>query len=142
MTHVLDMHCSPRELEARRSNHAKSKTEYRTRNEHFSDVNSSIGDTHPEYPLVGDRTGWGIIRSVVAKNMQTELLAAQHHFLLTNPNCHSNISINPLVHSGMNNPPREGPVTKHLRVTSALILKNLAVHVDQARRWVSFLKLY
>ncbi|CAH8611912.1 unnamed protein product [Schistosoma bovis] len=136
MTHVLDMHCSPRELEARRSNHAKSKTEYRTRNEHFSDVNSSIGDTHPEYPLVGDRTGWGIIRSVEAKNMQTELLAAQHHFLLTNPNCHSNISINPLVHSGMNNPPREGPVTKHLRVTSALILKNLAVHVDQARRWL------
>uniref|UniRef100_A0A5K4F347 ARID domain-containing protein n=2 Tax=Schistosoma mansoni TaxID=6183 RepID=A0A5K4F347_SCHMA len=136
MTHVLDMHCSPRELEARRSNHEKSKTDYRTRNEHFSDVNSSIGDTHPEYPLVGDRTGWGIIRSVEAKNIQTELLAAQHHFLLTNPHYHSNISVNPLIHSGINNPPREGPVTKHLRVTSALILKNLAVHVDQARRWL------
>lgn len=34
-------------------------------------------------------------------------------------------------------PPREGPVTKHLRVTAALILRNLAKHVLEARRSVS-----
>ncbi|VEL28294.1 unnamed protein product [Protopolystoma xenopodis] len=31
-------------------------------------------------------------------------------------------------------PPHEGPVTKHLRLTAALTLKNLAVHSERARR--------
>ncbi|CAH8544510.1 unnamed protein product [Schistosoma turkestanicum] len=150
MTHVLDMHCSPKELETRISMHECNRNVDYRNDEHFSDdvVNSSIGGggvgggdttTHSEYPLVGgDRTGWGIIRSVEAKHTQTELLAAQYHFLLTNPHYHqSNMSLNPLIHhSSINNPPREGPVTKHLRVTSALILKNFAIHVDQARRWL------
>ncbi|KAH8873279.1 AT-rich interactive domain-containing protein 2 [Schistosoma japonicum] len=136
MTHVLDMHCSPKELEMRRSNHEKSKIECTTADFSY-DINTTTGsDTHPEYPFVGDRTGWGIIRSIEAKIMQNDLLAAQHHFLLTNPHCQPNVSLNPLLHSSMVNPPREGPVTKHLRVTSALILKNLAIHVDQARRWL------
>lgn len=39
-------------------------------------------------------------------------------------------------------PPREGPVTKHLRVTAALILRNLAKHVPEARRSVSFTAAY
>lgn len=31
-------------------------------------------------------------------------------------------------------PPREGPVTKHLRVTAALILRNLAKYVQEAKQ--------
>ncbi|CAH8593680.1 unnamed protein product [Heterobilharzia americana] len=140
MTHVLDMHCSPKELEQRRSNHEHKKVDFKTldtRCDHFNnDTNLSPGDVHPEYLYVGDRSAWTIIRSVEAKSMQNDLCAAQHHFLLTNPHYQPNLPLNPLIHSSVNNPPREGPVTKHLRVTSALILKNLVTHVEQARKWL------
>ncbi|VEL28315.1 unnamed protein product, partial [Protopolystoma xenopodis] len=32
--------------------------------------------------------------------------------------------------------PREGPVTKHLRVSAALVLRNLVMHLEEARRSV------
>ncbi|CAH8865005.1 unnamed protein product [Trichobilharzia szidati] len=140
MTHVLDMHCSPKELEARRSTNSEHKKITDTQREHCYDVNPSSSSTagvdliHSEYPYVGDRSAWAIIRSIEAKSTQNDLWAAQHHFFLTNPHCQSNMPINhPFIH---NNPPREGPVTKHLRVTSALILRNLVLHIEEARQWL------
>lgn len=127
MTHVLDLHCSARELEMKRSNNGV----IRDTNELASQSSNYI---ESDYSAADDQSGWSIIRSVEARSYQAHLCTAHHHFMATNPFYPPSLSpINQAFHLSMIPPPREGPVTKHLRVTAALVLRNLVTYLEEAR---------
>lgn len=78
-----------------------------------------------------DQSGWAIIRDVETRRLQSDLWVSQYaisggRYLVPPVAAPRNIL--------MNQPLREGPVTKHLRVTAALILRNLAKYVPEARQ--------
>ncbi|CAL8096955.1 unnamed protein product [Calicophoron daubneyi] len=154
MTHVLDMHCSSTELESRRIVHDEQHASDSSGAKQHPDgqPHSSIADLHhlcstvsmdyspsSSAPSSGDQTAWSIIRSVEVRQMQLDLWAAHHHFISANPHSRYNSPLPffaiPPNHHMLSPPPREGPVTKHLRVTAALILRNMVTYLEAAREW-------
>ncbi|CAH8582117.1 unnamed protein product [Dicrocoelium dendriticum] len=150
LTHVLDVHCNPAELEARK--HMTSsippaspicdvyqvgKHPAAWNHPEPSAVQSQHG--HLVYPVDpnalshGDQSAWSIVRSLEMRQMQHDMWAAHYHL----------VSANPLIrlpfiapsHLSLSPPPREGPVTKHLRVTAALVLRNFVLYLNEAKDW-------
>ncbi|KAF7255216.1 hypothetical protein EG68_08167 [Paragonimus skrjabini miyazakii] len=149
MTHVLDVHCSPVELErsrkqagsqnggephigGRRHPASVASISSITSLHHLCSTVPHEDDRGSSSSTLGDQTAWSIVRSVEIRQMQLDMWAAQHHCrhpfsaTLTHP-----------PHLLPPPPPREGPVTKHLRVTAALVLRNLLTYLEEARIWLS-----
>uniref|UniRef100_A0A5K3FAU4 C2H2-type domain-containing protein n=2 Tax=Mesocestoides corti TaxID=53468 RepID=A0A5K3FAU4_MESCO len=123
ISHVLEQHCSPEELESRRRSMASPPAPPPL-------SSSQVPPPHPcPQPAtpIRDQSGWVVIKEVETRRLQSDLWVSQVGF--------SGRYYNPGV-GRIVPPPREGPVTKHLRVTAALILRNLAKHVPEARRWL------
>ncbi|THD26407.1 hypothetical protein D915_002928 [Fasciola hepatica] len=153
LTHVLDVHCSPIELDAALyhsySRDQPKSTSISTPSATGSNPSScssisglqNLCSTMPadlSPSPSGDPSAWSIVRSLEAKQIQLDLWAAQHHFISANP-----FSRIPLPILGPNPqppmiapPPREGPVTKHLRVSAALVIRNLVTYIEEARSWL------
>ncbi|OON13765.1 hypothetical protein X801_10453, partial [Opisthorchis viverrini] len=83
----------------------------------------------------GDQSAWSIIRSIEMRQMQHDLWTAQHHFMSANPHCRPPFPPPPPLPPQLL-PPREGPVTKHLRVSAALVLRNFVTYLEEARTWL------
>ncbi|KAL3317731.1 transcription initiation factor TFIID subunit 8 [Cichlidogyrus casuarinus] len=118
ISHVLEHHCQEAEMQQRRR--IRLGLEARPRN---------IGSQGPSSNH--DASGWAVLRAMELKRQQNEywiphMNPAQYGRLIG-----KNHAVLPPVL-----PPREGPVTKHLRVTAALVLQNLCLHLQEARQWV------
>ncbi|VDL96045.1 unnamed protein product [Schistocephalus solidus] len=132
--HVIDLHCSPSELQARRSCRPLGLSTPRP-----CPTGPPCRPTPPYGG--GDPTGWSIIKEVETRRLQSELWFSQ----MTGPQAHRLMAAaaagrggtGPFFGSSSGPPPREGPVTKHLRVTAALVLRNLATYVPEARKWLA-----
>ncbi|VDL62043.1 unnamed protein product [Hymenolepis diminuta] len=119
-SHVLDTHCSTAELESRRRLIPHRTSPYR-----------QTSSTTPVPPLYcpPDHSGWAIIQDVETRRMRSELWLSQ--YAVSGGRYPSGT---PVAAPRDMLPPREGPVTKHLRVTAALILRNLAKYVQEAKQ--------
>ncbi|KAM7534781.1 hypothetical protein Aperf_G00000109388 [Anoplocephala perfoliata] len=129
-SHVLDFHCSAVELESRRR--------LMPLRGDFDPASSAAPSTQQQQPVQlyfpPDQSGWAIIRDVETRRLQSDLWVSQcaisgGRYLVPPVAAPRNMLLN--------QPLREGPVTKHLRVTAALILRNLAKYVPEARQWLS-----
>ncbi|VDN30936.1 unnamed protein product [Dibothriocephalus latus] len=113
----------------------------------WSDCSSTMVPRAP-YALIGhvidlhcsaNPTGWSIIKEVETRRLQSELWFSQ----MTGPQAQRLMAAagrggaGPFFGASSGPPPREGPVTKHLRVTAALVLRNLATYVPEARKWLA-----
>uniref|UniRef100_A0A183BCF9 C2H2-type domain-containing protein n=1 Tax=Echinostoma caproni TaxID=27848 RepID=A0A183BCF9_9TREM len=155
LTHVLDVHCSPMELDAalyRSQSRAQprlmpvsasstsSSSAPPSSSSSLSDLQNLCSTVHADMSSSpsGDSSAWTIVRSLEAKQMQLDLWAAQHHFVSANPYSRLPLPIlGPNPHHPQTPmvapPPREGPVTKHLRVSAALVIRNLVTYIEEAR---------
>ncbi|VDO07888.1 unnamed protein product [Rodentolepis nana] len=120
-SHVLDSHCSTAELESRRRLIPHRTAPYQQP--------ASTPPVPPRY-CPPDPSGWAIIQDVETRRMRSELWLSQ--YAVSGGRYPNGTPVAAPPRDML--PPREGPVTKHLRVTAALILRNLAQYVQEARQ--------
>ncbi|KAG5449933.1 AT-rich interactive domain-containing protein 2 [Clonorchis sinensis] len=145
LTHVLDAHCTtaldmqPERVSPpsasdshgiKRISSPASSCPSSTVNLHHMHTTASNDPGTP-----GDQSAWSIIRSIEMRQMQHDLWTAQHHFMSANPHCRPPFPPPPPLPPQLL-PPREGPVTKHLRVSAALVLRNFVTYLEEARTWL------
>lgn len=134
MTHVLDWHCAVGELEKRRLFCEQLLLHDNNMLAQGLNNKPSSGDSS-----FGEQTAWSVMRTMEMRQVQMDLWTAHHHYVSANPHNRHHVplpSVPMSVQQFATPPPREGPVTKHLRVTAALVLRNLVTHLQDARKYV------